>query len=386
MKTKLITALIITLFLTSITTITTPVKANVSPKTINYGDVTLSGGFQAGHFPDVWDLTSDDMVISFTYDANGLVDDDGCHAWAELGVRSVGYGDFNPTWMKEGAGVWLATDFDWKVNTFDPDPEGSPTLDLDDKLILQKGGGLGEASYSIYKVDGEDVEFTPPNPWANYGVWFDRDGVDEWQANMWGAIDGGTYNTNGIYYVVITLHAISDTEGVAYMTVNGVSQGFYAKKGWKNAPPEYYPAGMTFTGDMRHMQVFYGLFGYGATHTVEFRDIQVTGVAVLIATIDIDPDTLNLKSKGKWVTCYIGLPEGYSPRDIDISSVTLVYDDDHIIPAERGKVQGNVLMVKFDRSKVAEILSPGEVELMVTGKLTDGTPFEGSDTIRVIAK
>jgi len=66
--------------------------------TVVYGDVALSGGFQAGHFDDVYDLTAGAITISFTYDGNGLVDDFGgdAHAWAELGVRSVGYSDFNP--------------------------------------------------------------------------------------------------------------------------------------------------------------------------------------------------------------------------------------------------------------------------------------------------
>ena len=32
-----------------------------------------------------------------------------------------------------GSGVWLATDYDWTANTFNPDPPGAPRLDLDDK-------------------------------------------------------------------------------------------------------------------------------------------------------------------------------------------------------------------------------------------------------------
>ena len=150
-----------------------PALANSACTTQDYGDVALSGGFQTGHFPQLWDLTACDMTISFTADLTGLVDDPGTHAWSEIGVRALGYGDFNPTWMAEGAGVWLCTDYDWNANTFDPDPVGSPILDLDDKLILQKGGGLGEGSYNLPS--------TPPNPWANHRVWFDRDGVDQWQ-------------------------------------------------------------------------------------------------------------------------------------------------------------------------------------------------------------
>jgi len=103
------------------------------------------------------------------YDANGLVDDfgGGAHVWAEMGARQVGYGDFNPTWQVEGAGVWLATDYHGAANTFDPDPPGSPTQDIDDKLILQKGGGMDEGAYNLPSA--------PPNPWANHAVWFDRD-------------------------------------------------------------------------------------------------------------------------------------------------------------------------------------------------------------------
>ena len=69
----------------------------------NYGDVTVSGGgLQAGHFNDVWDLTAGPITISATYDATGMVDTSGAHAWAELGIRDVGGAntppDFNPYW------------------------------------------------------------------------------------------------------------------------------------------------------------------------------------------------------------------------------------------------------------------------------------------------
>jgi len=99
------------------------------------------------------------------------------------------------------------------------------------------------------------------------------------------------------------------------------------------------------------------------------------------AIIDIDPDTLNLGSKGRWITCYITLPEGYDVNDINISTILL----EDKIPAEWGDIQGDILMVKFDRSEVEDMLSPGTYNLKVTGDLTDGTSFKGySDEIRVI--
>jgi hypothetical protein len=105
------------------------------------------------------------------------------------------------------------------------------------------------------------------------------------------------------------------------------------------------------------------------------------------ATVNIDPDTLNLGSKGKWVTCYIDLPDGYEVSDIDVESVLL----EGLLDVQRSDIQDGVLMVKFDREDLAAYLDvvlgvvpPVEVELVVMGTLTDGTPFEGRDTIRVI--
>ena len=123
------------------------------------------------------------------------------------------------------------------------------------------------------------------------------------------------------------------------------------------------------------------------------------------ALAEIDPDTLNLKSKGKWITCYIALPDGYDivlpddygPGDIDVDTVLL----ENVIAASRSEIQNGVLMVKFDRGNVIRWIEglgatpPTEVTLTVTGRVdgrVDGVPpdlvvpFEASDTIRVLKK
>jgi len=377
----------------SLVLVLAPATASASGSgVLSYGDVTLSGGFQAGHFPEVWDLTACDMTLSFTYDANGLVDDFGgtAHAWGELGVRQVGCGDFNPTWMSEGAGVWLATDYDLTADTFDPDPAGAPTLDLDDKLILQKGGGWGEGYYNLPS--------SPPNPWANHAIWFDRDGVDQWQAQMWGAIDGVTYNTGGMYDVVITLHATGDASGEAYMTVNGEPQGFYVPN-WHSGPADLMPAGMTFTGDMTKMQVFYGMYGYGATHTVAFQDITVTGCLAKIE-VDIDikpgsyPNSINLGSNGVIPVAILSTAD-FDATQVDPGTVTLsgagvaVKGKGNKYLASQEDVNGDGLLdlvVKVE----TENLEPGAFQdgyAVLTGETNYMgmlIPIEGKDEINIV--
>jgi len=105
------------------------------------------------------------------------------------------------------------------------------------------------------------------------------------------------------------------------------------------------------------------------------------GYLAIEAAIDIKPETLNLSSKGKF-TVLIDLPEGYDEEDIDISTVQCEGAN-----ALKGMMADDGrLVAKFDRQDL-EGVSPGDaVELTVTGELADGTPFEGSDTIRVIDK
>lgn len=101
------------------------------------------------------------------------------------------------------------------------------------------------------------------------------------------------------------------------------------------------------------------------------------------ANIDLDPDTLNLKGKHKWITAYIGPPESYTVEDIDISTVILKKDGFETA-AESCKVQEGLLMVKFPCEQLKTILEPGSVELTVAGELSDGTFFEGTDIIKII--
>ena len=142
-------------------------------------------------------------------------------------------------------------------------------------------------------------------------------------------------------------------------------------------------------------------------------NIWVTKTACKVsATVDIDPDTLNVKSNGQWITAYIELPTGYDVADIDLAKVVLTqsdtYQDYAVTDTQYGFVtdpnaylmdhDGDEIMermVKFDRIALCTYLGTADLDggdkfydvpLTVAGQLIDGTPFEGSDTIAVIRK
>jgi hypothetical protein len=99
---------------------------------------------------------------------------------------------------------------------------------------------------------------------------------------------------------------------------------------------------------------------------------------ITTVTIEIKPETLNLGSKGVF-TAFIT-----NVTDINISTVEC-----EGAPAVRGRVSeedNDTYIVKFNRQDLVGVSPDDEVTLTVTGKLDDGTSFEGNDTIRVIDK
>jgi len=98
---------------------------------------------------------------------------------------------------------------------------------------------------------------------------------------------------------------------------------------------------------------------------------------------------LNLKSKGKYVTVYIELPVSYDVNDINVASIKLNNQiQAETKPTQIGDYDNNGapdLMVKLDRAAVQTILKTGDkIKITISGRLNDGRPFEGTDTIKVI--
>jgi hypothetical protein len=222
--------------------------------TINYGSVTLSPTWTATHFADVWDLTNGDVTVSYRIDLSGITQTAPWNtSYSEVGLRQVGAGDFNPgpfNTYQGGAGGWMNS----LVGDLTPSPG---TQSLHDKHNLSASGGRGEGDYDCL-VPGTVLP-APIGSTNNYGIWFDRDGVDPWQAVAPGAVDGGTFNTGGVYDIVVTYHAIDAGLGTMFATLNGIATGFGG-----GYPPPYFPAGISFKGNMHRMQAFAGIWSDGS--------------------------------------------------------------------------------------------------------------------------
>jgi hypothetical protein len=132
---------------------------------------------------------------------------------------------------------------------------------------------------------------------------------------------------------------------------------------------------------------------------IDIKDASLLAIhwtTLLKAHVLICPHTLNLKSHGNWVTCVILLPAKINASDVDVLSIRL----NNIIAVDSEAPIcsfHSCLVVKFSREAVITLITGsldskvsvdcGEtthVTLTVSGTLSSGLGFLGSDTIRVV--
>jgi hypothetical protein len=127
----------------------------------------------------------------------------------------------------------------------------------------------------------------------------------------------------------------------------------------------------------------------------DFQDFVLAALTPVNVYVRFCPRTLNLKSRGKWITAIVRLPKEYNASDVDISSIlingTVPADQRHYIICKRW----NLIVLKFNRTAIIELIKESlngtvckeksvKVLLTLTGKFLDGTPFQGKDKIRVV--
>ena len=174
-----------------------------------------------------------------------------------------------------------------------------------------------------------------------------------------------------------------------------------------------YPSGGNYWSDYNGTDLYSGPYqnetgsdGIGDTpyvideNNVDHYPLMKPWIPLINATVDIIPNTLNMRGKLQYVTAYIELPEGYNVSDINVSSILLnnTIPVDPNAPIAIGDYDNDTipdLMVKFNGTEVIEYILNNinvtklveerflTITLTLTGKLKDGTQFKGSDTIRI---
>jgi len=333
------------------------------PVTKNYGNITQNGWLWLDTAGDEWDLTQCDLRLSYTLDMSGYAPPMWQTAWTSVGVGGGSWG-----WMSSGAPAAAQTN---------PDSQ-----DLDDKLNLGAPNRYDESSYDAL---APEIIVPPPigNPWANYGVWFDRDGYDPHQALMWSAVDGGTYNTGGVYNVVVTYHAIDSSQGTMFATVNGIQTGFYDT--WKNAQPDYYPVGKSISGDLTHLLVFASVLG----QSVKVYNLTVTGCLYWTdVEIDIkpgsDPNSINLKSRGV-VPVAVLTTDDFDATTVDPVTVMFAGASPLRWAMEDVDDDGDEDLLFHFKTQELE-LNGDSTEATLTGSTYSGQSIQGTDTVNIVPK
>jgi hypothetical protein len=322
----------------------------------------------------------------------------------------------------DGAALWITSAFSGMIYRFDPFTEtiltsfAGPTNYLRD--LAWDGASLWVASWnwprSIYKlspIDGSVItSFSAPfsgHPdgltWDGHYLWIGEE--DE----IGGGEDGKIYkvdpsNGQAVYSFSVDIEfsysPTGDPRGLAW-------DGEHIWAGYQDA-------GLIKKHDINTGEILVEFISPSRGHqqglawdgqylwcTGDNYLYRINVIKSISANACVSPETLNLKSKGKWITAYIQLPERYNPEDIDASTILLngtiqpVLDPkyDFVTNSSEYLVDHNndgILerMLKFDRATLASFIyqrvgMQSDVTLTITGELLDGTLFKGTNTISV---
>ncbi|MCC6747202.1 MAG: hypothetical protein IT371_06045 [Deltaproteobacteria bacterium] len=243
------------------------------PTTQSFGNYTVGPATAPQHFAPLFDLTRCDATLTFTLNLAGLTKAQSTSTmWLQVGLREEGAADLSPGLAGThpgGKGGWVVA----TLGDLGPDAGPEPVFDIDDHLMLQDTSGGDERHYDARSPSTVTAPFGGN---ASYGLWFDRDGVDQWQAQDPWTVNGGTYNTAGVYRVQVKYHAVNATSGTMFGQYNGIQTGYYPG-GWHAGQPDIYPAGLSFRGNLRRVQLFVGQVstaGLGGSATITDLKVQ----------------------------------------------------------------------------------------------------------------
>ncbi len=386
------------------------------------------------------EVDDDDYQGTFKWSPDGSY---GLNIWVDDNVWNDDYDKRAIAYSIWDGSSWGATD---TITTDYPENftrSGDGGLDFDSSTgeaivtYYRNGGDDYEIYYQVWDSSssswGGEVQHTDnfvddTLPWVKFDdegngiiIWQRFDGNDWeiyyslWTGNIFtgdSAMTDNTYhdrNPTAVYDSEGLLHVFwyqkvpggTDTE-ILYSTFDGTSFSEPIQQITVNDRPDVNQLpNIDKDGNIHLVWLQHDGNNYEVMHTIihdgnNYEVIHTIIVPPLLAKVNIEPGTFNLRSSGKWITCHIELPAGYNAADINVSTVKISKVDETVINIPAAELQPTKigyhdndgipdLMVKFDMSDVGDFLEPAdEVELTITGELTDGTPFEGIGTIRVI--
>ncbi|MEM3760548.1 MAG: DUF4114 domain-containing protein [Candidatus Bathyarchaeia archaeon] len=172
----------------------------------------------------------------------------------------------------------------------------------------------------------------------------------------------------------------------------GSPEGYFYTEAWRNADGKDHAFVFVNPKGSGYIIAWEDLWNLG---DADFQDFVIAALTPVNVCVHFCPRTLNLKSRGKWITAIVRVPKEYNVTDIDVSSILL----NGTVPADQRHYKicecYNLIVLKFNRTEVVELIKASlnetvcakksvKVSLTLTGKFLDGTPFQGTDKIRVI--
>ncbi|CAD6493704.1 MAG: Outer membrane protein assembly factor BamB [Candidatus Argoarchaeum ethanivorans] len=355
---------------------------------VNGGPVVADGkvivnDWQAGHYYCL-DEETGELLWTFTEEQTG-----DWNVGYTQGVPAYEDGKFYlTTWLYVGGNVYCL-DADTGENIWNQttplDTCGSPTV-VDGTVYVTNYNfeGYGEI-YAMNATNGSILwhkaiqrsDSTPAVAYGNVYVTGGCLGYSDRQTYCFNATNGNlTWSTDTADAIGAWTCSVAVADGKVFAGTEGGDSFDYAGTYALDA----------FTGDVIWSYPEGGAspaVADGIVFTIGCGRVYAFGGSEIPAGVRIEPETLNLDASGVF-TAFITLLEGYDGADIDVSTVKC--ED---APALSGTVSASdsgTLVIKFDRADLVGVPAGNAVRLSVTGELTDGTRFEGSDTVRVIAK
>jgi hypothetical protein len=169
----------------------------------------------------------------------------------------------------------------------------------------------------------------------------------------------------------------------------GSPDGYFYTEDWRNTDGKDHALVFVNPNTPGYIIAWEDLLNLG---DADFQDFILAALTPVNVSVCFCPRTLNLKSKGRWITAIIKLPKNYVADDVNFSSILL----NGTIQAEKWHFckSSRLIVLKFSRAAVIELVKEAlndvrcrksiEVSLTLTGKFLDGMPFQGTGKIRVI--